>query len=130
MTWNPRIGEYLAFAVATAGKWLFILLNPLVQVGLALMMFYLAAGRRVNPRFSPDVRLFGLGLLLLFTCTARPGVTIYWLSGATNYSWAGRPVAGIPVPVPRSGGNGKPSAVRLAQVGGRAGSGIPGGHDQ
>lgn len=88
MTWNPRIGEYLAFAVATAGKWLFILLNPLVQVGLALMMFYLAAGRRVNPRFSPDVRLFGLGLLLLFTCTARPGVTIYWLSGATNYSWA------------------------------------------
>lgn len=74
--------------MATAGKWLFILLNPLVQVGLALMMFYLAAGRRVNPRFSPDVRLFGLGLLLLFTCTARPGVTIYWLSGATNYSWA------------------------------------------
>ena len=88
MTWNPRIGEYLAFAVATAGKWFFILLNPLVQVGLALMMFYLAAGRRVNPRSWPDVRLFGLGLLLLFTCTARPGVTIYWLSGATNYSWA------------------------------------------
>ena len=25
MTWNPRIGEYLAFAVATAGKWLFML---------------------------------------------------------------------------------------------------------
>lgn len=88
MTWNPRIGEYLAFAVATAGKWLFILLNPFVQVGIALMMFYLAAGRRVNPRSWPDVRLFGVGLLLLFTCTARPGVTIYWLSGATNYSWA------------------------------------------
>ena len=44
MTWNPRIGEYLAFAVATAGKWLFMLLNPFVQVGLALMMFYLASG--------------------------------------------------------------------------------------
>ncbi|MCD8063186.1 DUF6056 family protein [Akkermansia sp.] len=87
MNWNPRIGEYLAFAVATAGKWLFILLNPFVQVGLALMMFYLASGRRVDPRSCPDVRLFGLGLLLLFTCTARPGVTIYWLSGATNYSW-------------------------------------------
>ena len=87
MTWNPRIGEYLAFAVATAGKWLFMLLNPFVQVGLALMMFYLASGRRVDPRSWPDVRLFGLGLLLLFTCTARPGVTIYWLSGATNYSW-------------------------------------------
>lgn len=88
MTWNPRIGEYLAFAVATAGKWLFLLVNPFVQVGIALMMFYLAAGRRVNPRSWADVRLFGLGLLLLFTCTARPGVTIYWLSGATNYSWA------------------------------------------
>lgn len=88
MNWNPRIGEYLAFAVATAGKWLFILLNPFVQVGIALMMFYLAAGRKVNPGSWADVRLFGLGLLLLFTCTARPGVTIYWLSGATNYSWA------------------------------------------
>lgn len=87
MNWNPRIGEYLAFAVATAGKGLFIFLNPFIQVGIALMMFYLAAGRRVNPRSWPDVRLFGLGLLLLFTCTARPGVTIYWLSGATNYSW-------------------------------------------
>ena len=87
MSWNPRIGEYLAFAVATAGKWLFILLNPFVQVCLALMMFYLASGRRVDPRSWPDVRLFGLALLLLFTCTARPGVTIYWLSGATNYSW-------------------------------------------
>ena len=87
MTWNPRIGEYLAFAVATAGTWLFMLLNPFVQVGLALMMFYLASGRRVDLRSWPDVRLFGLGLLLLFTCTARPGVTIYWLSGATNYSW-------------------------------------------
>lgn len=49
MSWNPRIGEYLAFAVATAGKWLFILLNPFVQVCLALMMFYLASGRRVDP---------------------------------------------------------------------------------
>ena len=88
MNWNPRIGEYLAFAVATAGKWLFILLNPPVQVGIALMMFYMATGRRVDPRSWPDVRLFGLGLLLLFTCTARPGVTIYWLSGSTNYSWA------------------------------------------
>lgn len=87
MNWNPRIGEYLAFAVATAGKWLFILVNPFVQVGIALMMFYLAAGRRVNTRSWPDVRLFGIGLLLFFTCTARPGVTIYWLSGATNYSW-------------------------------------------
>lgn len=104
MTWNPRIGEYLAFAVATAGKWLFMLLNPFVQVGLALMMFYLASGRRVDPRSWPDVRLFGLGLLLLFTCTARPGVTIYWLSGATNYSWGRLRLAGLSVSVPRFAG--------------------------
>lgn len=88
MTWNPRLGEYLAFALATAGKGLFVLINPFVQVGLVLMMFYLAVGRRIDPRSPADVRLFGLGLLLLFTCTARPGVTLFWLSGATNYSWA------------------------------------------
>ena len=80
MTWNPRIGEYLAFAVATAGKWLFMLLNPFVQVGLALMMFYLASGRRVDPRSWPDVRLFGLGLLLPST-TAKP------LPELTDSSW-------------------------------------------
>lgn len=87
MNWNPRLGEYFAFAVATAGKGLFILLNPVVQLTTAFMMFYLAAGRRVNPRSWPDVRLFLLGLLILFACTARPGVTLYWLSGAANYSW-------------------------------------------
>ena len=62
MTWNPRIGEYLAFAVATAGKWLFMLLNPFVQVGLALMMFYLASGRRVDLRSWPDVLGFPAGM--------------------------------------------------------------------
>lgn len=88
MTWNPRIGEYIAFAVATAGKWLFCLVNPFVQVALGLMMFYLIEGRKVNPSSWKDLQLFSLGLLILFTCTARPGVTIFWLSGATNYSWA------------------------------------------
>ena len=67
MTWNPRIGEYLAFAVATAGKWLFMLLNPFVQVGLALMMFYLASGRRVAPPTIPGAPPSGWAFCV---CTA------------------------------------------------------------
>lgn len=104
MTWNPRIGEYLAFAVATAGKWLFMLLNPFVQVGLALMMFYLASGRRVDPRSWPDVRLFGLGLLLLFTLHG-PARRHDLLALRSHQLFLGRRrLAGLSVSVPRFAG--------------------------
>ena len=41
MHWNPRLGEFLAIFTATAGKWLFLALNPFVLLSLALMMFFL-----------------------------------------------------------------------------------------
>lgn len=40
MHWNPRLGEFLAIFTATAGKWLFLALNPCVLLSLALMMFF------------------------------------------------------------------------------------------
>lgn len=88
MNWNPRIGEFLAIFTATAGKWLFILVNPFVVLSLALMMFYLARGRAVRARDWRDVLLFSAGALLLLTSSSRPGITMFWLSGGTNYAWA------------------------------------------
>ena len=44
MHWNPRLGEFLAIFTATAGKWLFLAVNPFVLLSLALMMFFLAQG--------------------------------------------------------------------------------------
>lgn len=88
MNWNPRIGEFLAIFVATAGKWLFCVINPLVILSLALMMFYLARGRRLRPGDWRDLVLFSAGALLLLTSSSRPGITMFWLSGGTNYAWA------------------------------------------
>ncbi len=86
--WNPRLGEFLAFFTATAGKWLFCLINPFVILSLVWMMFYLAMGRGVNRRSGRDVFLFALCALLLVTASSRPGITMFWLSGSTNYAWA------------------------------------------
>lgn len=88
MNWNPRLGEYLAIFTATSGKWLFLAINPFVIFSLAWMMFYLARGRRVNPGDWRDVLLFGVGTLLLLTSSSRPGITMFWLSGGTNYAWS------------------------------------------
>lgn len=88
MNWNPRLGEFLAIFTATAGKWLFCVVNPFIVLSLALMMFYLARGRRVNPGDWRDVLLFSVGALLLVTSSSRPGITIFWLSGGANYAWA------------------------------------------
>lgn len=64
MHWNPRLGEFLAIFTATAGKWLFLALNPFVLLSLALMMFFLARGRKVNSGNWRDVLLFTVGALL------------------------------------------------------------------
>ncbi len=88
LTWNPRLGELAAFALATVGKGVFVLLNPMMILGLVMLMFYAVTGRRPNLGAWADVRLFGLTAILLLTCTARPGVTLFWLSGAVNYGWA------------------------------------------
>lgn len=88
MNWNPRLGEFLAIFTATAGKWLFLLVNPFVILSLALMMFYLARGRGIRQGDWRDVLLFSVGGLLLVTSSSRPGITVFWLSGGTNYAWA------------------------------------------
>lgn len=88
MNWNPRLGEFLAIFTATAGKWLFCLINPFVVLALSLMLFYLARGRRVRAGDWRDVLLFAVGALLLLTSSSRPGITMFWLSGSTNYAWA------------------------------------------
>ncbi len=63
-------------------------LNPFVLLSLALMMFFLARGRRVNSGNWRDVLLFTVGALLLLTSSSRPGITMFWLSGGTNYAWS------------------------------------------
>lgn len=49
---------------------------------------FLARGRRVNSGNWRDVLLFTVGALLLLTSSSRPGITMFWLSGGTNYAWS------------------------------------------
>lgn len=49
---------------------------------------FLARGRKVNSGNWRDVLLFTVGALLLLTSSSRPGITMFWLSGGTNYAWS------------------------------------------
>ena len=96
--WTPFTGDSFMHSVFGAGHrlafqpvlercwWSYMNWNPRVILSLALMMFYLARGRRVNSGHWRDVLLFSVGALLLLTSSSRPGITMFWLSGGTNYA--------------------------------------------
>ncbi len=100
MNWNPRLGEFLAVFTATAGKWLFLAVNPFVILSLALMMFYLARGRRVNP---------GSGGMFCCFPRAPSSAHVFIQTGhhdvlavrRDKLCVVSRRLAGLPVPVPR-----------------------------
>ena len=125
MTWNPRIGEYLSICGGD-GRQMALYLAQSPGAGRSGADDVLP-GRRaeVNPASR---RTCGCSDWAYSCCSpVRPvRVTIYWLSGQPTIPGP-PPVAGIPVPVPRSGGNRRKRRPALAQVGGRTGSAIPGG---
>lgn len=100
MNWNPRLGEFLAVFTATAGKWLFLAVNPFVILSLALMMFYLARGRRVNSGHWRDVLLFPWAP---FFCHVfiQAGHHDVLAVRRDKLCVVSRRLAGLPVPVPR-----------------------------
>ncbi|MDR1684590.1 MAG: DUF6056 family protein, partial [Elusimicrobiota bacterium] len=85
---HPRVGSLLSLAILYAGKWLFVLLNPLVQLGIISGIFYVVAARRADFKNLKDLPLFGLIALLSVTAVAAPNNTLFWICGAANYSWA------------------------------------------
>ncbi len=85
---SMRTGNFAAHLFAYSGKWLFDLLNPLVQGALLLGGFRLAFGRWPDRRCATDYLLLALLILLLWVGVARPRDTIFWTTGSIVYSWA------------------------------------------
>ena len=87
MHWNPPAGRVPRYFTATAGKWLFWPSIPSVLLSLALMMFFWRGEERSIPETG------GMCCCLPWSASfayvfIRPGITMFWLSGGTNYAWS------------------------------------------
>ncbi|MBR7119067.1 MAG: hypothetical protein IKC77_02610 [Lentisphaeria bacterium] len=86
--WTLRLGNVIcAFFGVVKSKIIFDIVNPFIQV----VIFYLLAGTALG-RF-PDIRQKRDALLVIFASglsvfVCRPADTVYWVPGATLYSWA------------------------------------------
>lgn len=87
MHWNPRLGEFLAILQLRRENG-FSGPQSLRAPFPGVDDVFLARGRRVNSGNWRDVLLFTVGALLLLTSSSRPGITMFWLSGGTNYAWS------------------------------------------
>lgn len=100
MHWNPRLGEFLAIFTATAGKWLFLAVNPFVLLSLALMMFFLAQGKKGQFRKLAGCAAVcrrGASFAYVFIQAGHHDVLAV---RRDQLRMVGRHLAGFPVPVP------------------------------
>lgn len=84
---NTKIGLVVTSLMIFAGKWVFLVLNPLVQLGIVFAMFYFVFMRLPDFKDTKDVAVFLLLAILSVFGVAVPDNTIFWISGAVNYSW-------------------------------------------
>lgn len=84
---TAKTGLWLGSFILYFGKWLFIVLNPFVQLGIVLGMFYFIHLRLPDFKKTKDAGIFLLLALLSLCAVAVPDSTLFWLGGAVNYSW-------------------------------------------
>lgn len=87
MRQSSKIGVWVSGVVLYSGKWLFLLINPLVQMGIVFGLFYFIHGRKPDFKTFKDFSVFLLLAILSIFAVAAPDSTIFWLGGAVNYSW-------------------------------------------
>ncbi len=84
---TPRIGAVAGCFLLYIGKWSFVLLNPLVQLGIVFAVFYLVFLRLPNFGTLRDIFAFCFILLASVFFVITPDQTVFWIGGALNYSW-------------------------------------------
>ncbi len=84
---NPRIGLLFNNLILWSGKWLFLILNPLIQLSLVFAIFFLIYLRLPDFKSRRDFYPFSLIMLMSVFCVAVPDNTLFWIGGACNYSW-------------------------------------------
>lgn len=85
--YGARLGTMVYFFISFFGRWLFIVLNPLMFAALGYLVFVVALGRRVDRGSMADVTL--LLFIYLVMGAAGPGIieVTLWATGATQYMW-------------------------------------------
>ena len=87
MNWSLRIGNIMSVLVLHDGKIIIDLINPFVQILLPLCAFYLLFSHFPRLKTVEDCVSCIILLLLFWIGCARPRDTVYWVSGATVYTW-------------------------------------------
>lgn len=87
-TMGGRIGFVPYIFILYAGKWLFVILNPFVQLFLVWLIFYLIYMRGPDIKKFDDFWTFILLMLMSVFASAQPDQTMFWIGGAASYSWA------------------------------------------
>ena len=85
---NPRIGLLVNNIIISNGKWLFLILNPLIQLFLVLSLIRLINGKWVDFSCLKDFPLFVLLAAMSVFLVVQPDNTLFWIGGACNYSWS------------------------------------------
>lgn len=85
---NPRIGLILNNIVLLNGKWLFLILNPLMQLAAVFSVFILIYGKTPDMKTLKNLPSFILIAIMSVFFVAQPDNTLFWIGGACNYSWS------------------------------------------
>jgi hypothetical protein len=84
---SPKIGVFIGGVLLYFGNWLFVILNPLVQLGIVLGIFYFVNLRLPDFGNYKDMPAFVLIALLSIFAVPMPSNTLFWIGGSVNYSW-------------------------------------------
>ena len=87
LTVTPRIGIIPARIVLYISDYAFALINPLIQLALALLCFYTIFLKWPNFNKMQDYPAFVLILILNVFAVAQPDNNVFWIGGASNYAW-------------------------------------------
>lgn len=80
-----RIGGLIGMILIQGYKWLFLIVNPLAQLALALALFYLIHLRMPDFKKLEDVPSFVIIALSSVFLVVQPDQTIFWFAGSANY---------------------------------------------
>ncbi|MDR0952801.1 MAG: DUF6056 family protein [Elusimicrobiota bacterium] len=84
---SPKIGVVFGSTIMYLGKWAFLLINPFVQLGIVLSIFYFVYLRLPDYKNLQDLPACILIALLSIFAVSVPSNTLFWIGGAVNYSW-------------------------------------------
>ncbi len=87
LQFTSRLGFLFTTIILYLGKWSFIIINPLVQLGVVLFSFFFIFMRWPNFTSTKDIYVFMLLAILTVFAITVPGNTMFWISGACSYRW-------------------------------------------